>query len=173
MRPQVTLPEFGTQRRFVLSAALASLATGAIFGSGVPTFAQTAAPVTRMSPDEAYAAAAAGDIFLVDIRRPEEWQQTGVAEGAIGLDMTRDNFVPSLVTLRRAAPDKPIAVICRTGNRSDYVTKALAAQGFPGLVDVSEGMVGGRNGPGWLKRGLPVYVGSQANVASRRSAILP
>lgn len=134
--------------------------------------AQQASPVATIAPDEALKQAQAGDIILIDIRTPEEWAQTGVAEGAIGLDMTRDDFVDQMVALRQANPDTPLALICRTGNRSGYVTDALAKQGFPGLADVKEGMVGGRNGAGWLKRGLPVYEGTEANVQDRTRARL-
>ena len=154
-------------------AALASCAT-------LPHFAlaQSALPqsLTRdigvMTPDQAHQAAQDGEIILIDIRRPEEWLQTGVAEGAIGLDMTAESFVAYLVALREANPQTPLAMICRTGNRTGYVTDALAKQGFPGLVDVKEGMVGGRYGDGWLKRGLPTYAGTKANVQSRTRARL-
>jgi rhodanese-related sulfurtransferase len=79
-----------------------------------------------MTPEVAYAAAQAGEIFLIDIRRPDEWLDTRVGEGAIGLDMRDDGFVPMLIALREANPDKPIALICATGMRSGYVTSALA-----------------------------------------------
>lgn len=175
MRPEVTTNKSPRTRRSVL--ALGTGLAGATFlAIAMPSWAandEAGADVGIMKPDEAHKAALAGEIILIDIRRPDEWQQTRVGEGAIGLDMRAENFVPTLVTLRRANPGKPIALICRTGNRTGYVTSALAGQGFPGLVDVSEGMVGGANGPGWLNRGLPTYDGSLTNVAARRSKLLP
>ncbi|MBP0481737.1 rhodanese-like domain-containing protein [Sagittula salina] len=117
--------------------------------------------VTVMDADTAFDAAKAGEIILVDIRTPDEWAETGVAEGAIGLDMTSEDFVASLARLRETNPATPIALICRTGNRTGFATQTLAKQGFPGLVDIKEGMAGGRNGTGWLKRGLPTYPGAQ------------
>lgn len=174
MRPEVTFVRAEMPRRKALAVILAATS---FVAAAVPFRARAqlanAAKVTYMSPVEAHEAALAGRIILLDIRRPEEWLETRVAEGAIGLDMTQDNFLPTLVALRKANPDKPIAMICRTGNRTGYVTKALAKQGFPGLVDVTEGMEGGPNGPGWLKRGLPTYPGTLENVAARRSEILP
>ena len=157
-------------RRAFVTGALSLLGVAAL---PLALRAQQAQPVARMEADAARKAAADGEIILIDIRRPEEWLQTGVAEGAIGLDMTSDDFVPALVALRQANPDTPLAMICRTGNRTGFVTKTLAEQGFPGLVDVSEGMAGGPNGPGWLKRGLPTYAGTPENMRTRRRAVLP
>lgn len=176
MRPEVTICLPHPSRRSFLASGLAFGAgiTGmTILAGATAAGAETGAKVSYLTPDEAHKAALAGEIILIDIRRPEEWLETRIAEGAIGLDMREENFVPTLVNLRQANPDTPIALICRTGNRSGYVTSALAAQGFTGLVDVNEGMVGGTNGPGWLKRGLPTYAGSLSNVAARRSALLP
>lgn len=175
MRPEVTIFQASPTRRSFL--ALGAGAFGAAFLAG-PFTANAASDdiateIGLMKPDEAHKAALAGEIILIDIRRPDEWLETKVAEGAIGLDMREDNFVPTLVALRRANPEKPIAMICRTGNRTGYVTSALAGQGFPGLIDVNEGMQGGPNGPGWLKRGLPTYDGTLTNVAARRKALVP
>lgn len=174
MRHDTTPTQSPMTRRAVLTAGLGTLTAALILPLGAgPAGAQTAAQISYMRPDEAHKAAQAGDIILIDIRRPEEWLETGVAEGAIGLDMTQDSFVTSLIALRKANPTTPLAVICRTGNRTGHVTRTLAGQGFPGLVDVSEGMVGGRNGKGWLKRELPTYAGTLKNVQTRTRAALP
>jgi rhodanese-related sulfurtransferase len=131
------------------------------------------APSQVIAADAAYSLAQSGEIILIDIRTPEEWLQTGVAEGAIALDMRTQDFVPALVSLRKANPETPLALICRTGNRSEYVVRALADQGFPGLADVGEGMAGGPRGQGWIPRGLPIYEGTSANVEARLAAQMP
>ncbi|MCT4557330.1 MAG: rhodanese-like domain-containing protein [Pelagimonas sp.] len=172
MRPDATAPFLTRRAALGLGAAFVVVSVSQT-GLSTPAQAQAAQHIEIMTPDLAHQAALAGDIILIDIRRPEEWLQTGVAEGAIGLDMTSASFVNDLVALRQANPDTPLAVICRTGNRTGYVTSQLAAQGFPGLVDVKEGMVGGRHGDGWLKRGLPTYEGTPENVGKRTRAALP
>jgi len=175
MRPEVTINRRYQSRRSFFALGAGAFAAAILIGT-VPSEAaneQKAADIGYMKPGEAHKAALAGEIILIDIRRPEEWLETKVAEGAIGLDMREENFVPTLVALRRANPEKPIAMICRTGNRTGYVTSALAGQGFPGLIDVNEGMQGGPNGPGWLKRGLPTYDGTLTNVVVRRNTLLP
>ncbi len=144
-----------------MSGALAFALPRALAQAGKPQGAGI------MDAQSAHEAAGNGEIILVDIRTPQEWRQTGIGEGAIALDMRAPDFVRRLVDLRNAYPDRKIALICRTGNRSGYVVNTLTEQGFPGLLDVAEGMAGGPNGPGWLKRGLPVYPGTPEEIAPR------
>lgn len=158
MEPQT----FSPNRRHLLIGAISA---------GVAALSLTSLPVwaaeTVLKAPDAYVAAKAGNIILVDIRTPQEWAQTGIAEGAIALDMTDKSFVDNLVKLRSDKPATPIALICRTGNRSGYVFNALNKQGFPNLMDVSEGMAGGRNGKGWIPRGLPTYAGTSNEIKAR------
>jgi rhodanese-related sulfurtransferase len=47
-------------------------------------------------------------------------------------------------------------LICATGGRSGSVMRRLRQSGYDGFIDVSEGMLGSRRGPGWINSGLPV-----------------
>lgn len=67
----------------------------------------------------------------------------------------------------------PTALTCRTGNRSGLGVKTLAKRGFPGLVDVAEGVAGGPNGKGCMPRGLRVYTTTASEITARRDTILP
>jgi rhodanese-related sulfurtransferase len=98
----------------------------------------------------------AGDLTLVDIRTPKEWRKTGVAEGAHRIDMTSSSFMDDLLAAVDGDKDAPIAIICRTGNRTTFTQRALMKQGFTNVFNVKEGMAGSGAGPGWLRRGLPV-----------------
>jgi rhodanese-related sulfurtransferase len=109
-----------------------------------------------ISARDAYDAAKAGKLVLVDIRTPEEWADTGVPEGAIKLDMTGSAFEVRLAALKLDHPGKPIALICRTGNRTSTLQKTLAARGWKELVDVRGGLLGNPRDKGWLAEGLPV-----------------
>ena len=109
-----------------------------------------------LSVAEAHARAASGDILLVDIRRPDEWAETGVGEGAHPLDMRRSDFVAALSRLREADPARPVALICARGVRSSQLSAQLDAAEIGPLIDVPEGMLGSGAGPGWLAAGLPV-----------------
>jgi len=161
-----------TRRSFIIGAGAIALAAQAL--TPLRAIAQnTAAPGFEiLDAQVAFEGVENGAIILVDIRRPDEWADTGIAEGAIALDMREQSFVASLVRLRELYPERPIALICRTGMRSNRVTTALAGQGFPGLVDVAEGMVGGPNGTGWIPRGLPVYAGIRSQIAPRLAAVM-
>ena len=130
---------------------LLSLATTAVIG---PARAQSALP--SLSVREAHEAARAGKLVLVDIRTPDEWADTGVPDGAIRLDMTGSAFEVRLAALKLDHPGKPIALICRTGNRTSTLQKTLAARGWKELVDVRGGLLGNPRDKGWLAEGLPV-----------------
>ncbi|KAA6186258.1 rhodanese-like domain-containing protein [Thiohalocapsa marina] len=109
-----------------------------------------------ISAPEAFEKAKAGEVLLVDIRTPREWRQTGVATGARTIDMTSATFGQDLLAAMDGNKDAPIALICRTGNRTTHTQRALEKLGFTQVYNVKEGMAGSRAGPGWLRRGLPV-----------------
>ncbi|MFQ6548823.1 rhodanese-like domain-containing protein [Aestuariibius sp. 2305UL40-4] len=108
-----------------------------------------------MTPDEAYRAVNAGEILLVDIRRPDEWTATGIAEGAVPIDMRRDDFLTSVAA---AANGRPVAIICARGVRSRRLAARMAAAGLTDVIDIPEGMLGSPAGPGWITRDLPISV---------------
>lgn len=114
------------------------------------------AEVMQITPDEAHLKALAGEIVLVDIRRPEEWVETGIPDVALTADMTSADFIETLLAIRAQNPATPLALICRTGNRSGYVAGELYKAGMTNVIDVVEGMAGSRVGPGWKTRGLPI-----------------
>jgi len=104
---------------------------------------------------EAHSLAVAGDITLIDIRRPDEWRKTGIGQGAKPLDMRRKDFVEMLGGLIGGDLDAPVALICARGVRSARMSKRLRDAGFTRIIDVPEGMLGSRAGPGWLASDLP------------------
>ena len=72
------------------------------------------------------------NVTLVDIRRPEEWVETGVIPGSKKLTFfTKTGAInPKLVPeLKKIAPtDKPVALICRTGNRTRIAAQMIKTQ---------------------------------------------
>ncbi len=150
------------RRAFVLAGAGA--ATLAVAGAGGWRFASrtaAAGAAGTLTPAEAHRAASNGEIVIVDIRRPEEWAATGVPEGAVPIDMRRDDFASAL-RAAAAGGARPVAVICARGVRSRRTVAAMAAAGIDDVIDVPEGMLGSSAGPGWLARGLPVVTAREA-----------
>jgi rhodanese-related sulfurtransferase len=117
------------------------------------------------SAPEAVVAVNSGEMILIDIRSPREWNETGVASGAIALTMHSPEFGRKITELLVAQQDKSIGLICATGGRTEYVVSILAENGFENVIDVSEGMMGNARGPGWIAHGLPVTTSDAAQEA--------
>lgn len=142
-------------RRAVLLGGLAVLGIGTVMAVRWFNIGAEVTGTDLTAPD-ALAAAKAGTITLIDIRRPDEWARTGVGQGAIPIDMRSERFLHDLMAQTKGRRDQPIALICARGVRSARVAQALTEAGFTQILDVPEGMMGSGAGPGWLKRGLPV-----------------
>jgi len=119
---------------------------------------RAAAAEELLSADEAYAMARSGRLTIIDVRTPQEWRETGTPEGAVRANFQAgtEAFVAAVTAALDGDRTKPLAVICRSGNRSAQARQTLRAAGFTQVHDIGEGMSGGPRGPGWLRRGLPV-----------------
>lgn len=105
---------------------------------------------------QAHEAMKSGTLQLIDIRSREEWNETGVAEGAWPISLHEADFSTRLFAAKSLAGDRTIALICATGGRTGYVMDALRKANQVDFLDISEGMLGSRRGPGWIAAGLPV-----------------
>lgn len=114
---------------------------------------------TLTAPD-AYARTQAGTLTLIDIRHPDEWRQTGVAKGALRIDMTNTQGEPGFireVTAEMAGnKNAPIGLLSLAGNRGANAQQVLRKAGFTHVYNIKEGMQGSSSGPGWIARGLPM-----------------
>jgi rhodanese-related sulfurtransferase len=111
----------------------------------------------NMNPVEAAKLVADKKAILIDIRTPEEWKETGVAEGAHRLDMNDPMFTAKLSKIVEGDRTKAVALICRTANRTRTVQAALMQQGgYSRVINVEGGMIGNSADKGWIAHGLPV-----------------
>lgn len=92
---------------------------------------------------------------VIDIRRKEEWQQTGIVKGVKTItffDKTgqiNPRFVPEFTAITN--PEKPVVLICRTGNRTQAASRAIAQQlGYKTVYNVTHGITG------WIAEKRPV-----------------
>ncbi len=94
-------------------------------------------------------------VKIIDIRRPEEWKQTGVIEGSILLTAFdgRGQFVRSFPVEieKHVKKDEEFMLICRTGNRTSNLSTVMSERaGFTKLLNVEKGITD------WIKAGNPV-----------------
>ncbi|MDP2787578.1 MAG: rhodanese-like domain-containing protein [Pseudomonadota bacterium] len=92
---------------------------------------------------------------IYDVRRPEEWRQTGVVAGSRKLTFVdagsrpQSDFFPAIT--REVRRDQPVIVICRTGNRTDSLARELMEKmGYTQVYNVQNGIAG------WIGEGNPV-----------------
>lgn len=93
---------------------------------------------------------------VIDIRTEPEWRQTGIVPGSHLLtffDVT-GRVTDSAGWLKKvkevAPPEKPVILICRTGNRTTHVSRFLSESGYRTVYNVTTGIVP------WIREGLPV-----------------
>jgi rhodanese-related sulfurtransferase len=80
-----------------------------------------------------------GKVALVDVREPNEWD-AGHVEGSVLLPMSR--FDPA-----ELPRDKPVVLICRSGNRSMTALNRARAAGFTDIWHYKGGALG------WVREG--------------------
>ena len=84
-------------------------------------------------------------VYLVDVRQPEEYSE-GHIKGAHNLDVTNPDFKKlAEATLPK---DKKIAVYCKSGKRSAEASKELTELGF-NVLNLEHGITS------WIEAGLP------------------
>lgn len=113
-----------------------------------------------VSAEEALSMARSGKLILIDIRTPDEWRQTGIPAGARRANASDPQgpaaFLQEILDIVGDQRTQPIAIICRTGNRTTKARAFLISKGFTEVYNVKEGVAGSEAGNGWFKRGLPV-----------------
>lgn len=73
---------------------------------------------------------------LIDVRSPEEFQHDGHIAGARLIPL------PALaMRLSEISRETPVAIICRSGNRSQVAADMLAQQGYTEISNVQGGMI--------------------------------
>lgn len=99
--------------------------------------------VRESTPEEALAAVRNGAL-LIDVRNPGEFK-SGHAEAARSVPLS--TLAESANTLPR---DRPLQLICASGNRSRTAVRLLERSGFTNVSSVRGGTTA------WASRGLPM-----------------
>lgn len=150
------MPRTRTTRFILLGTALLVAAAG--WWAWQTRYAVSASQGNFLEVRQAHTRAKAGDLVLVDVRRPSEWRASGVpASGhAITMHQNGRRFLSQLLEAAGGDKSRPLALICATGGRTTWLQARLRKAGFTNLYNVTEGMKGSRFGAGWLKKGLPI-----------------
>jgi rhodanese-related sulfurtransferase len=108
-----------------------------------------AADVAKIAPADAAKLVADGKAILVDVREPDEWVETGVAQPAVLLPMSDFNGPQKLWKpfLEKNAGQEVI-LYCRSGHRAGLVGAKLAEKGIH--------VVNAGGFKDWAAAGLPV-----------------
>ncbi len=115
---------------------------------------------STLSAPDAYAMVQSGELTLIDVQRPDEWKKTGIALGALHIDMSSTQgeagFIRQVSDKVHGDKNAPIGLISQAGNRSENARQTLHAAGFTQVYNIKEGMDGSSAGPGWIAHKLPV-----------------
>jgi rhodanese-related sulfurtransferase len=84
------------------------------------------------------------EVQILDVREPYEWE-AGRIEGAIHVPL---NDLMAGKGQDQLDQNKPVAVVCRSGNRSELASLMLKARGFD-AYNIRDGM------EAWDREGLP------------------
>jgi len=105
---------------------------------------QVFAATIGISSAEAKKLLAKGNIFLLDVRTPQEFSQARLS-GAV--------LIPTVEFERRineVPKNKPILVYCAVGSRSKSVADLLTQRGYKEIYHMTDGIVG------WYRNGFPI-----------------
>ena len=131
---------------------MAAVAGWLVCAGSMPAVASEA--ITNIDAAEAGQLVAAG-MPLIDVRRADEWQATGVVAHShlITAFNSEGQLMPGFLDRIKAEvkPGEPVVIICRSGNRSSQVARLLTEQaGFTHVYNVAGGIIQ------WARNGQPL-----------------
>ena len=112
-----------------------------------------------IEPEQAWQQARAGKLTIIDVRTPQEWRQSGVPKGAARATILpgddNSSFMERVRRITGGDKAAPIAMICRSGVRSQRAAMMLRAEGYSNVQDIKGGFIGDGRTTGWVTRKLP------------------
>ena len=103
----------------------------------------TAGKFERLSVPEFKEFIANPDVQLVDVRTPEEYT-AGHIPGSINIDVSKGHEELA----EKLDPERPVALYCRSGRRSETAGWTLEKLFFRNVVDLKEGYNAWQESPG-------------------------
>jgi rhodanese-related sulfurtransferase len=129
-------------------------------------------PYTNLNNEQLESLLAQG-VPVYDIRRPPEWQQTGIIEGSRLMTFVDADgrVLPDFLTrfTRQTDINEPVILICRTGNRTRTLARYLTEdRGYTRVYNVRNGILD------WIREdGAVTGIGhTESNIAREAGAEL-
>lgn len=95
-----------------------------------------------------FAATMADTTYIVlDVRTPAEYAEGHIPGTDLNIDVRSSNFTQE--ALAKLPKERPVALYCRSGNRSKTAAKILAQNGYK-IVELGSGILG------WAEAGMAV-----------------
>ena len=108
-----------------------------------------ASPIPKIDPQMASIKCQSGEVVLVDVREPDEWEATGSPKGSAQIALQNPLFVEDVLSCVDNKKDTSIILCCKSGMRGEKAGQLLRARGFENIVNIDGGMVR------WLEENLP------------------
>lgn len=139
------MPNLNSNTRLLIFVALLSLVL--LFSFNEPPYSNVENDQLQTMLEE--------NVPIYDIRRPEEWQQTGIIEGSqLVTYVDAEGRVQANFLNRFTADiekDDPVILICRTGSRTSKLASYLIEElGYTNVFNVEHGITR------WIRENRPV-----------------
>ncbi len=106
---------------------------------------------------------ASGNVNLIDVRTPIEFQEVHAASAK---NIPLDGLDPhAIMKSRKGSSDEPLYVICKSGTRGAKAQQKFLAAGFTNIMNVEGGT------EAWVKAGLPIVRGKKTISLERQVRI--
>lgn len=120
-------------------------------------------PVDTISPQKVADKAEGGQVDLIDVRTPAEFREVHAKPAR---NVPLDTLDPAgVMSERNGAADKPLYVICKSGNRASQACQKFHAAGYDNVVNVEGGT------QAWQEADLPVVRGKKTMSLERQVRI--
>lgn len=109
--------------------------------------------IQQINVTDAYGRVLDKSITLIDVRQPEEWNETGRPKGSHGVTLQDPDFLDKVLQLVNGDKAAPVAFSCKSGGRSSEAVERIKAAEHTHIYNVEGGFFA------WSEAGLPIDEG--------------
>lgn len=109
--------------------------------------------IRDISVSDAHEGVLAGRFVLIDVRKLDEWSNTGRPQGSHGVTLQDGDFLSQVLAIMNQDKAAAIAFSCKTGGRSSMAADKARDAGHTNISNVKGGFLA------WAEAGLPIEKG--------------